>query len=147
MKHSDQWMVALFQGLDEHTDEATRRAILERCGRTCFGAGTRAARARRAAARGVALDEVLAILNEDGVGGGHLEASGGDGRTIVGRYDRCYCPLAKDAGSALSPTFCECTRGWAKALFETVFSRPVEVKLLESVRRGGKACRFEVTLS
>lgn len=146
MKHVDRWITTIIGALDKHTDEKARLSILEECGRACFGPNKRhAQKAHLAAAKGAALDEVLAILNSEKVGGGHL-ALGEDGRTILGRYDRCYCPLAREAGAALSPTFCECTCGWAKALFETVLGRPVEVELLETVRRGGSSCRFQVSL-
>ena len=46
----------------------------------------------------------------------------------------------------LPDTFCYCSRGWMKEVFETIVEKPVDVNLIESVKRGGEACRFTVRI-
>jgi predicted hydrocarbon binding protein len=48
--------------------------------------------------------------------------------------------------SKLSATYCTCSRGWAKALFEEALGRPVEVIMEESIVKGDKQCKFRIVL-
>ncbi len=41
-------------------------------------------------------------------------------------------------------SYCDCSLGWQGTMFETVFGKPVEVAVVESLLRGGKTCRFEI---
>jgi predicted hydrocarbon binding protein len=70
----------------------------------------------------------------------------GKGDAVYVVYDRCYCPLVKGYDGKLSPTFCSCSRGWIKELFESVLKKPVEVKLEKSVKQGDEICRFRIHL-
>ena len=70
-----------------------------------------------------------------------------EGSLVKVLYPRCYCPLVSQGKQTLSPTYCECSIGWLKEMFETVSGKPVTVTALETVKRGGKVCRFEVKLS
>ena len=65
-----------------------------------------------------------------------------DGLRLSDGY--CLCPLVEDGPADLSATYCHCSVGYVAYLFEKNVGKPVRVELLESVRRGGKACRFAV---
>jgi predicted hydrocarbon binding protein len=139
MKHSHQWIATLLAGLDEETDAETRIAVLERCGRNCItGSMVKRARACRAQAKDEA--EFLDKLGKDWK---HLQREG-DKVFVV--YPRCYCPLVKDFPGELSATWCNCSRGWVKELFEQALGRPIQVDLLQSIRQGGETCKFQVHL-
>ncbi len=56
----------------------------------------------------------------------------------------CLCPLVEDGPADLSPTYCHCSVGYVAYMFERSTGRPTRVELLESLRGGGKACRFAV---
>lgn len=58
----------------------------------------------------------------------------------------CLSPIVEDGPADLLPTLCECSVGYVKELLGRVARQPVEVELLESVRRGGKGCRFRARL-
>jgi hypothetical protein len=59
----------------------------------------------------------------------------------------CLCPMIEDKPDILSPTYCQCSVGYVKYMFQRLITyKPVQVDLLESLRSGGKACRFKVTL-
>jgi len=66
-----------------------------------------------------------------------------DGNLILLTYDKCFCRLAEDM-PRLPETYCYCSRGWLKEMFETVTGQPVLVDLHESIKSGGEKCRFTV---
>ena len=65
--------------------------------------------------------------------------------TVAVAEGECSCPLV-DSKRTL-PFFCNCSVGYQKESFETVFGRPVKATLKESKLGGSKRCVFEVTLS
>ena len=51
---------------------------------------------------------------------------------------------SKPAG--LSSTYCACSLGYVKEMFEQKFGRNVDIEMLDSVLNGGKRCRFKITV-
>lgn len=128
--------------LDRAVDEETRRAIMEACGRRCSGAST-LAKARRLQQEAHDLDDLLDRLNASHIGGGHLQRKGD---VIHAAYDRCYCGSVSKAREPLSATYCHCSCGWYRQLFETLLGRPVEVDLPGSIIQGDDCCRFLIRI-
>ncbi len=64
--------------------------------------------------------------------------------TVTVAEGPCGCPLV-DA-QRTPALWCNCSVGYQKESFETVFSRPVKARLLASKLGGSKRCVFEVTL-
>ena len=58
----------------------------------------------------------------------------------------CLCSMVESKPAGLSPTYCLCSVGYVKELFEQTFGQPVDVELLDSVLYGGKRCKFKVTV-
>ncbi|MDP4222608.1 MAG: DUF6144 family protein [Bacteroidota bacterium] len=59
----------------------------------------------------------------------------------------CLCPMIENGPAQLSPTYCQCSVGYVRYMFEKLITfKPVRVELLESLRAGGKACRFRVMI-
>jgi predicted hydrocarbon binding protein len=46
----------------------------------------------------------------------------------------------------LSATYCNCSRGWAKELFEGALGRTVEVIMEKSIINGDNQCKFRILL-
>ena len=65
--------------------------------------------------------------------------------TIVGpERKECFCPLID---TQKTPAYvCDCSIGWQKQTYKTIFGKDVDVVLQESVLRGGKRCAFNVTI-
>jgi len=61
-----------------------------------------------------------------------------------GQY--CMCPLVESGPPGLSPTFCLCSTGYVREIFERQLARPVTVELVESLKTGGRDCVFRVTV-
>jgi predicted hydrocarbon binding protein len=132
------WIENLMAAMDAHLDEGTRAGLLEPCGRACARLGPVASAER---CRGD-VDKLVATL-EKWIGQGNAHR---DGDVVHVVYPRCFCHLVAKGPERLPDTYCLCSRGWLKEMFETVVDHPVEVALLESVKRGAEQCRFTVTL-
>lgn len=139
MKHFHKWIKSLMDNLDEYADEETRAKVLENCGRTCISRSF----VNRAKACMKSAKDIDKFLDRLGKIWSHLQR---DGNNIYVAYEKCYCPLVKTYPEKLSPTFCNCSRGWIKELFESVLERSVDVKLEKSIRQGDDVCRFRVHL-
>jgi len=67
--------------------------------------------------------------------------------TVTSAYNPggdCTCPF-NSLASKTPAVECECSVGWARHMFGIVMEREVKVALKESVLRGGKVCKFEIT--
>jgi predicted ArsR family transcriptional regulator len=127
------------ENMEKRLDKPSRVALMEDCGRACAGRGAVAGIA--APCRG----DVAKLVERLGT---HLGKENAvlDGRTARITYTKCYCPIVGAGPERLPDTWCECSRGWLLEMFETVAGKPVKVELLESIKRGGQACRFVVRL-
>lgn len=137
-KHTEKWVRNLIAGLDEHVDVDTCTKILEQCGRNCIGKST-VEKARRVFSKSDSLKDFLekyAEVNKHL----HLEE---DKVYLV--YPKCYCPTVnKIPPGLLSATYCNCSRGWAKALFEGATGQQVEVIKEKTIIGGDEECRFRI---
>jgi hypothetical protein len=141
------WAGRFMRVLDERLDEKTRRGLMEANGRAC----AIGAYGPPDPAKTVGVDDFVAGLAKH-VGRENARREGDvvffnykqnpDGLRLADGY--CLCPLVEDGPAELSPTYCHCSVGYVAYLFERNLGRPVRVDLLESVRSGGKACRFAV---
>ena len=134
------YLKSLMDNLDGNLAEAERVAVQEANGRAC-------------AARGGSLDlaksfkgDVDAFLAEmrKHVGEGNAVRRG---RTIHLAYEKCFCPLVADLKEPISPSYCLCTRGWTKAVYEALTGKPVRVALRASIKRGDPKCLIEVEIA
>ncbi len=62
------------------------------------------------------------------------------------RLAYCHCGLVKNSREKISPTFCCCSGGWVKQLWEGVLEQPVEVWLHESILKGNDQCTHAVRI-
>lgn len=139
-KRMERWIVRLIAGLDEHVDEETRARVLEQCGRECISQ-SRIKKAKAIYNKTKDLDEFLEKL-EDVYDVLHRE-----GDNVYFIYPRCYCShVNKIPLGQLSSTYCNCSRGWVKALFEGALERAVEVIMEESIIKGDEQCKFRIKL-
>ncbi len=141
------WAGRFMRVLDERLDEKARCGLMEANGRACavgaYGPPDPTAY--------VGLDDFVAGLARH-VGQENARREGDvvyfsyqgnpAGLRIADGY--CLCPLVEDGPADLSPTYCHCSVGYVAYMFERNIGRPVRVELLESLRGGGKACRFAV---
>jgi predicted hydrocarbon binding protein len=131
------WILSLMENMDRRLDDDEKISLLEACGRACAG---RHAKAEALKHKGD-LEGWLGLFKK-WVGPGNVRR---EDNAVHLTYIKCLCPLVQDLPPLMSKTFCNCSRGWLKEVFETVVEKPVEVKLEDSIMQGGKQCRFLVS--
>lgn len=139
MKHLHKWIGTLMTNLDQYLDEETKVKVLETCGRACITQSL----IKKAKACNEKAKDVNDFLDRFGKMYSHLQREGDDVYIV---YSKCYCPLVKDYPNDLSPSWCNCSRGWIKQLFESALDRPVQVELKKSIVQGDECCRFKILL-
>jgi hypothetical protein len=133
------WVRSFMENLDAQLSEPQRVALMEARGRACArGGATKLAEAHEGDLGGF----IAAMASHMGPDGLRLE-----GNVVKVKYPTCYCPMVSEIKEPLSPTYCACSVGWLKEMYEVVTGKPATVEVLETVKRGGTACRFNVTLS
>ena len=149
MAFAQTWAKRMMDNLDSEVDEPTRVRLLRANGRSCF-------RGARFKPPQVDLDTFI-----DGA-----TKWAGDGPSPVRREGNivyfnyvqnpsglkvsdgsCLCPLVEKGPEGLSGTYCECSAGYVSEMFTEIVGKPVRVELLESLKRGGKGCRFKIYLT
>jgi len=56
----------------------------------------------------------------------------------------CPCPMLADVNRLDTDTWCQCTTGYSKVLFEKAFACEVEVELLKSIKMGDGICLMKI---
>ena len=149
------WLKNLMLNFETHEPEADAVEIIEGCGRACANRWSGAALGKlkqqlagpeaedvgpeaEDAGPEADLKAVVKLLNELHIGGGNMTV---DGDAVCAVYEKCYCPI-REAGLIVAPYFCNCTRGFTKEIFETLFEKPFDVELVTSIGRGDDECRL-----
>ncbi len=147
VEFAKKWTKRFFDVLDAELDEPTRRRIMERNGKACHQGSLNGAQPR-----GTLEQLVKSIAKSNGEDSIRLE-----GNTVYFKYvanprglqvadGYCLCPLVEDGPPNLSKTFCYCSVGYVRDIFEGITGRQARVELLESLKGGGKACRFRIDM-
>lgn len=137
-------MNTLINTIDEQDIKDNKENPLEKCGRACFQRGGISEVINEYKRNTNNIDELLTELNNAGIGGGNLKI---EDNIISGTYVKCYCPYRHALGDSISPGYCNCTKGWAKRIFEIILGRPVEVELVQAISRGDEVCKFVAMLT
>ena len=133
------WIKNLINSIDAHLDEETKRKLMESCGRSCARGGpVHVARECQGD-----LDRWVATLARWHGGEEYVQKEGDVVQVIC---SECLCPVAKDIPETLSDTYCSCSLGWMKETFGTVVGKPVDVELIQSIKRGAQRCEFVIRL-
>jgi hypothetical protein len=148
VEFAEQWAKRFFDVFDAHLDEATREKIMKANGRACHENSLRGQNIQP-----IGVDDFIARVQAR-IG---AEAIHREGDTIYFHYVQnprglkvadgyCLCPLVETGPAGLSGTYCFCSVGYVQHMFEVFTGHPVRVELLESLKRGGKGCKFKITL-
>ena len=139
-EHLRAWFEAAMTSLEKSADEKTRVILLDDCGRACARHASFAKHARTIRESRREIDELLDQLSRQTKGQVVWQR---DEDSIQVVYKRCFCPL-RGAGLVQSPTFCNCSAGWLREVFETASGRPARVEIQETIGRGNSVCKFAV---
>ena len=141
MNRSEKMMINLMEGFDKHLDREKKILLLEECGRKCI----------QDRHEKLLQDAKLLYKNSNDMNEFLIKLSGiyeslqVSDEEIAFVWDKCYCPIInKIPKGKISPTFCNCSRGWVKELLESATNKPVEVFIDESVTKGDTRCKLRV---
>ena len=153
MDFTQKWVKRFFDILDQQTDGETRKKLMQANGAAC----AMGAYGELSDEKPATMAEIDSKISEwqKGLGKENIFREGNvvyfnyvgnpKGLKIADGY--CLCPMIENGPAALSPTYCQCSVGYVKYMFRKLITfKPVEVELLESLRGGGKACRFKVMI-
>jgi len=145
---TERWLIDMLKGLDEQIAEETRTKLMHRCGRACFNTPWHQMefnKWKKLHEQSEDLEDFLTKLERTNPNWFKRE-----GNTIHATFeflDGCVCPIVKKIPhDALSGTWCLCSAGLHKALFEETLGRQVEVIFEESRRTGANRCKFRIVL-
>ena len=60
------------------------------------------------------------------------------------QFPFCPCPMLADIDKLDTDTWCQCTTGYSKVLFEKAFGCKVNVELLKSIKMGDDTCLMKI---
>jgi predicted hydrocarbon binding protein len=135
------WIASVIDGISEFVDDETKMKILEHCGKACSIYHGHLEKVADMKEKGQNLEEILTYMNHENMWCGDWIHKEG---IISSTCEECECPLFLAKMIKLSPTFCYCSRGFVKSLFEEILERPVSVELKKAIGRGDKSCHFIV---
>ncbi len=155
IQKAESWVKSLLDNMDALLDEETRTKLLNACGRSCyfnaFGVAAEKKPSREAAERYLQALAKAGFRVERGTGSTTIEYGWAGKQNPQGlslQEGYCMCPLVENEIPGLSPSYCNCSAGYVAEGLERSTGRTVRsVEILESLKRGGKDCRFKVVLS
>jgi len=127
-------------------DAETRSRVMEACGEACAREelwGPAVEIARRIGEEKLDLDRILERANEEIQWCGRWAR---EGNAVACTCTRCGCLLVNQGVVRLDATFCLCSRGWVRSVFEALLGRPVRVELEKAIGRGDEVCRYVVRM-
>lgn len=104
---------------------------------------------------GYGMDEKLQLVKELVESSSSMEEFASQGRakaaglTCVNgelylQFGFCPCPMLAEVDRLKTDTWCQCTTGYSKVLFEKAFDCEVTVELLKSIKMGDEICLMKI---
>jgi hypothetical protein len=153
MEFADGWTKRFFDAMDQTLDETTRKKLMTANGKACFAAYAGPPKGRPGPD---AFEQFSKWIAQNGKEKGYsiegkvisFEFIGSAETGKASPEGLCLCPMVEtQPAGKISPTYCLCSIGYVKELHERQLGRPVEVELTDSVLRGGKRCKFKMTVA
>jgi hypothetical protein len=151
MEFADHWVKRFFDVMDQTLDEESRRKLMMTNGKTCLREWIQESKQEikptsfeQWAEKAAQNPKREGLRVEGNVIYFEFDSSAETGEASAEGI--CLCPLVESKPAGMSPTYCLCSLGYVKEMHELRFGRKAEVELLDSVLRGGKRCRFKITV-
>lgn len=61
-------------------------------------------------------------------------------------YPKCYCHHLRNLYGDIPKSYCYCSEGWVKKLFETALEKDVNVEIEKSVRWNDEKCQIRIDI-
>jgi len=148
------WMKDAIDRLDACTTPEKGKQIMTACGHSCIAHNSGLANGlKNRRLKHKSEEDFLNAEVKKPVKGIRLELRG----KILTQYytphtystpRRCFCSLmnALPEEVNVSPTYCQCSRGFVEKYWEGALGRPVKVEVIETALSGANECRFTIHL-
>jgi hypothetical protein len=130
----------IINDLEKQCGKRVTCRIFEACGEDCLGKSV-IDKAKRLYRKSTDIIDFIDKLNECHIGGGNLTHDNG---TIHVVYKKCYCDTISQSLAPISMTYCNCSKGWLKKLFQSVYDTNIRVELIGTIMHGADQCTFNV---
>lgn len=136
--NKNEWITTFMKNLNAHCDEETRIQLMISCGRDC----ARHESIKLAETSKGDVDKFISKLAKI-IG---KENCYRESDSVHLTYNKCLCKMVSKEPEKLSDTYCTCSKGWLLEMFETAAQKPVQVEILQTIKRGHPSCKFIVRL-
>lgn len=131
------WVNSTMHRLENKFNPATTKQIRMAC-QCGYGMDDKVALVKELVAASSSMEE---FANLDKAKAAGLSCK--DGRLYL-QFPFCPCPMLADVDKLDTDTWCQCTTGYSKVLFEKVFGCEVDVELLKSKKMGDDICLMKI---
>lgn len=132
------WVKNTMKRLEDCFDQPTLRKIRRNC-QCGYGMEERLALLREIMSQTTTLEE---FANHEKALASGISFREGE---LYLEFPFCPCPMVAEVDRLESSTWCHCTTGYSKVLFEQAFGCEVEVELLKSIKMGDNRCLQKIT--
>jgi hypothetical protein len=132
------WAQDICTALENSFDEKTIRSIRMDC--ACGPSQSRMDEMKMLYNSTKGLEEFTKRLNEANIG----VTAWCEDQELFFSYPTCYCSFVKRINKPLSKTWCYCTLGYTKRMFDYVLGCNTVVELIESIKTGGNRCVIKI---
>lgn len=151
MEYADHWLKRFFDVIDQTLDEETRKRLMMANGSACYREWIRDTNQE---IKQVDFEKWAERASQN------IKQEGFkiEGNVIYFQFNSsaetggpspegvCLCSMVESKPEGMSSTFCHCSIGYVKEMNELKFGRTVDVELIDSVLKGGKRCKFKITV-
>ncbi|MGH4121394.1 MAG: DUF6144 family protein [Clostridium sp.] len=131
------WVKSTLKRLESNFDRATVKKIRMNC-QCGYGMDGKLALVQELIASSSNLEE---FANQDKAKAAGLSYTNGE---LYLQFPFCPCPMLADVDKLDTDTWCQCTAGYSKILFEKAFGCEVVVELLKSIKMGDDICLMKI---
>lgn len=132
------WVKNTMKRLDKAFDTLTVKKIRMNC-QCGYGMDEKLALVKELMAMSSSLEE---FGNHEKAKAAGLSFSNGE---LFLMFPFCPCPMLADVENLKTKTWCQCTTGYSKVLFEKAFGCKVDVELQKSIKAGDDICLMKIT--
>ena len=132
------WVKSTMKRLEERFDGPTVKRIRMNC-QCGYGMDEKFALVKELFDASSSLEE---FANHDKAKAAGLFSKDGE---LYLQFPFCPCPMLAEVDRLETKTWCQCTTGYSKVLFEKVFGCEVDVELLQSIKMGDQVCLMRIT--
>ncbi|MBV7272829.1 hypothetical protein I6U48_07870 [Clostridium sp. PL3] len=131
------WVKSTMKRLENHFDSTTVKQIRMHC-QCGYGMDEKLKLVKELVEASSSMEELGNLYKAKAAG---LYSENGE---LYLQFSFCPCPMLEGVDRLETNTWCQCTTGYSKVLFEKAFGCKVDVELLKSIKMGDEKCLMKI---